>query len=187
MGTGATASERSVVWAVTAACVALVTATALASNVSWNWWQWGLVFFLAVDVGGGVTANALSPAKRLYHTPSPSRAPFPHRVLRNPVGFSALHIHPFGLLLLPDVGLGWAAAWYSACLAGTVALTVAPVYLQRPMAFALATVVVVVLPVADSPAGLGWLGPAMFLKLVLAHAVREEPYRPVFRDANIVN
>ena len=45
-------------------------------------------------------------------------------------------------------------------------------------ALAIATVALISAPLVDAPDGLAWLGPVLVLKLVAAHAVREEPYRP---------
>ncbi len=50
--------------------------------------------------------------------------------------------------------------------------------LRRPLAVAIATVVLISAPPVDAPDGLAWLDPVLVLKLVAAHAVREEPYRP---------
>ena len=63
-------------------------------------------------------------------------------------------------------------------LGGTVAVVAAPLYLRRPLAAAITTVAFIGAPLVDAPGALAWLGPVLVLKLVAAHAVREEPYRP---------
>jgi hypothetical protein len=179
LGTGAVPGERRLVGTATVATTAVAAAVAAAQEVTWSWWQWTLVLVLTVDVAGGVVANALGSAKRLYHSPVPPGLSLPQRVLRSHVGFAAVHVQPFVLaVLLPDATLGWAAAWYGVCLAGTAAVVRAPLYLRRPLAAAVVTVAVVAAPLAAGPAGLAWFGPVLALKLVAAHAVREEPYRP---------
>ncbi len=179
LGTGAVPRERRLVGTATVAPPAGVAAVAAAQEVAWSWWQWTLVLVLTVDVAGGVVANALGSAKRLYHSPVPPGLSLPQRVLRSHVGFAAVHVQPFVLaVLLPGATLGWAAAWYGGCLAGTAAVVRAPLYLRRPLAAAVVTVAVVAAPLAAAPAGLAWFGPVLALKLVAAHAVREEPYRP---------
>ncbi|SNS28631.1 hypothetical protein SAMN04488107_2051 [Geodermatophilus saharensis] len=180
LGTGAVPGERRLVGTASVVATGAVLAVAAVQDVAWSWWQWVLVAALTVDVAGGVVANALGSAKRFYHSPVPPGLPLPQRVLRSPVGFAAVHVHPFVLAaLLPDATLGWAAAWYVLCLAGTAAVVGVPLHLRRPLAAAIVTVAVVAAPLVAAPAGLAWFGPVLALKLVAAHAVREEPYRPL--------
>ncbi len=155
LGTGAVPSERRLVGAASAVAAGAVVAVAAVQDVTWSWWQWTLVVVLTVDVAGGVAANALGSAKRFYHSPVPPGLPLPQRVLRSHVGFAAVHVHPFVLAaLLPDATLGWAAAWYVLCLAGTAAVVGVPLFLRRPLAAAIVTVAVVAAPLAVAPAGL---------------------------------
>lgn len=178
MGTGVTRLEQALVWSAAGVCVAGAIAVALVEDVHWSWWQWAIVVVLVVDVAGGVPANALGTAKRFYHSTIPvDLNPF-QRLLRHPVGFSAAHLHPFVVLLLPGGSLAWAAAWYLFILAGTFVVTASPVYLQRPVSAALATLALMGASSIAAPDGLAWLGPVLMLKLLVMHAVREEPYRP---------
>ncbi len=179
LGTGAVSTERRLVEAASAVATGAAVAVAAAQGVGWSWWQWSLVLALTVDVAGGVVANSLGPAKRFYHSPTAPDLALPLRVVRSHVGFSAVHLHPFVVAaLLPGATWGWAAAWYVLCLAGTVAVVRVPLYLRRPLAAAVVTVAVVAAPLVDAPPGLAWFGPVLVLKLVAAHGVREEPYRP---------
>lgn len=179
LGTGVVPAERLLVWTATAVAAGAFVAAAAVTDVAWSWWQWALVVLLTVDIAGGVPANALGSAKRLYHSPLPPGLPFRQRVLRSPVGFAALHVHPFLLAaLLPDATWSWAATWYLASVVGTTAVMAVALYLRRPLAAAIVTVALVAAPLIDAPAGLAWFGPVLTLKLVAAHAVREEPYRP---------
>jgi hypothetical protein len=51
--------------------------------------------------------------------------------------------------------------------------------LQRPVAvFIILLVIIVNLYVIQPIAGFEWLAPLLFIKLILGHGVREEPYRP---------
>jgi hypothetical protein len=179
LGTGATAPERAVVWSATGAAVIALAAVAMAQDVPWAWWQWLVVLALTIDVAGGVAANALGTAKRFYHSPPPpGLRPLP-RLLRHHVGFAAVHVHPFVVAaLLADATLVWGTAWYLVSLGGTIMVVTAPLYLRRALAAGLVTTALVAAPLVDPPAGLAWLGPVLVLKLVAAHAVREEPYRP---------
>ncbi len=179
LGTGAVTAERVLVWLSTVLAVVALVVVAGSAGVDWTWWQWAVAVALTVDVAGGVPANALGTAKRLYHSPVPSGAALPERVLRDHVGFAALHVHPFLVVAaFPDATLPWAAAWYLTALAGTTAVVAVPLYLRRPLAAGITTVALVAAPLVDAPPGLAWLGPVLVLKLVVAHAVREEPYRP---------
>lgn len=179
MGNGATRAEQAVVWAGAAAAAAALVAVAHGQDAGWSWWQWLLMLALALDVAGGVPANNLATAKRLYHSTVTTHLPTSHRLLRSHIGFSALHLHPLAVaLVIDDATWQWATAWYLTSLVGTAAVVAAPLYLCRPLAAAIATVTIFAAPMLQSPAGLGWLGPVLVLKLVAAHAVREEPYRP---------
>ncbi len=179
LGTGAVPGERWTVWAASAAATVALVAVSAAQDVAWSWWQWALVLALTADVAGGVVANALGSAKRFYHSPVPPGLPPLQRVVRDHVGFAAVHVHPFVVAaLLPDATWLWAGTWYVVTLAGTAAVAGAPLYLRRPLAAGIVTVAVIAAPLVDAPAGLAWFGPVLALKLVAAHAVREEPYRP---------
>jgi hypothetical protein len=178
MGTGAEPSERALVQVAAAASVLVLLGVAAAQDVAWTWWQWLLVLALTVDVAGGVVANALGTAKRLYHSPFPARTAL-RRVVCHPAGFAALHVHPFALAaLMTDATLAWAATWYAVPLAGTLAVVAAPLHLRRPLAAAVVTAAVIGAPLVDAPQALAWFGPVLVLKLVASHAVPEEPYRP---------
>jgi hypothetical protein len=182
LGTGATVRERALVWASTAVATAAAAGVALAQDVGWAWWQWLLVLALTIDVAGGVPANALGTAKRFYHSAPPPRLPLLLRLAHDHIGFSALHVHPFVVAaLLADATVQWAAFWYVVGLAGTVLVVTAPLYLRRALAAAVVTTALVVAPAVAAPAGLAWFGSVLVVKLVAAHAVREEPYRPVPR------
>lgn len=180
LGGGSVPAERLLVGAATVVAAGALVVVALLQDAAWSWWQWALVLAITVDVAGGVPANALGSAKRFYHSPPPPRLPIAQRVVRSHVGFAALHVHPFLLAaLLPDGTVRWAGAWYLLCLGGTAAVMAVPLFLRRPLAAAIVTVALVAAPLVDAPAGLTWFGPVLMLKLVAAHAVREEPYRPM--------
>ncbi|MGY1770823.1 hypothetical protein [Blastococcus sp. SYSU D00813] len=184
LGSGAVPAERRLVWGATAASAGLLVVAASGQGVAWSWWQWALVLVLTVDVAGGVPANALGSAKRLYHSPTPAGTSAAQRLVRSHVAFTSLHVHPFLLVaVLPDGTWWWAGAWYLLCLGGTAAIVGVPLYLRRPLAAAIATVALIAAPLVEAPAGLAWLGPVLVLKLVVAHAVREEPYRPAATPA----
>ena len=181
-GAGATRTERSLVNAAAALGVALVAWTWFGGGVAWAWWQAALAAVLAVDLFGGAVANALGAAKRQYHG-APRAAPERPvaRLLRSPVAFAALHLHPFLVVWAygaDPASWWWAVELYAAAVGGSVAIGLVPLFLARPTAMLLFVAAVPALGFAVAAPGWGWL-PAVFLaKLLLAHAVREEPYRP---------
>lgn len=178
LGTGATRTERALVWTLAIAGMSIAIAMLASETPRWSWWQWLLVVALLLDVFGGVPANGLGTAKRLYHSPSPPGASAAHRLLRHPVGFAALHLHPFLLAAaFADVPWTWAWFWYSASLLGSAVVVALPAYLQRPTGLSVVAFSVLVAALLPMPL-LWWVGPLLVLKLVLAHAVVEEPYRP---------
>ena len=179
MGSGATALERRLVWSAAGLGAAAAAAVALLAGVSWAWWQWALVLAVAVDVLGGIPANSLGSAKRFYHSPGSEPAGRARRLLRDSRSFAAAHLHPFLVAAtVPDATWTWAIFWYGACLGGTAVVAAVPLYLSRPVASATVALALVAGPVVGAPPGLEWLGPLLALKLVVAHAVPEEPYRP---------
>lgn len=180
-GAGATRAERGIVNAAAAIGVGLFAWYWLTGRYGWAWWQYALGAALAIDLFGGAVANALGAAKRQYFGPPRSPESRSVRLLRNPVAFAAFHLHP--LLVAWAYGVDalswwWAAGMYAAATVGSILVEAVPPYLARPTAMLVFVGAVVALGFVPAPPGWGWL-PAVFLaKLVLAHAVREEPYRP---------
>lgn len=172
VGPGATRAESAfvVLWAVL--CAVGVVAYALLANVSWSAPQLAVVALLALDVGGGVAANALNSAKRWFHRHGQG--------FREHFGFVLVHLHPFPLaLLFPGFGWGTATVVYVYLLIAAIVVLLVPLYLKRPVAFVLYCGGLVVSAYAVSPPpGLEWFAPFFFLKLLVAHLLPEEAYRP---------
>jgi hypothetical protein len=177
MGQGSVTSERLLVWALTAFATAGAVGVEAMTDPGWNGWQWAVLVVLLVDVTGGIPANGLGSAKRFYHSPAPVGASLLHRFMRHPVGFAAAHMHPFALAAVFDLPWLWACAWYFTSLLGSASVVAAPLYLQRPLALAVCTLAILG-AAATTSLPVWWFGPLLVLKLVLAHAVTEEPYRP---------
>jgi hypothetical protein len=146
----------------------------------WAWWQVGLAMLIAADVGGGMVANSLNSCKRYYHTPARSDAPRYVRFLKAPLAFAALHVYPLLVSLLFRGGPWWYGGfWYAYVLGWSALVLRLPLYLHRPVAM-LGVLAALLLNATLVPVvpGFTWLAPALVLKVVLAHLVREEPYRP---------
>ncbi len=179
-GTGATTAERGLVLAGSLVGIGVVAASGALADVGWAPWQLALAALIAADLFGGAVANACGSNKRQYFGPMPEHPGVATRLARSRLGFAALHVYPIVIaLLFPGVSLAWGIAWYVAMLVATAIMEWIPPYLQRPGAMLLFVAAVAVAAVLSwGPGGWEWFVPVFFAKLVLAHAVREEPYRP---------
>jgi hypothetical protein len=177
IGPGATRAENALFLLWGSLCAAAVVAFALGTGLGWSALQLAVVSLLALDIGGGVPANASNPAKRWYHRPGPG--------FRERFAFPLVHVHPFVLaLLFPGFGWGMAALIYAYLLAASAAILVAPLYLKRPVALTLYCAALLGgLYALGAPAGLEWFVPLFFLKLLVAHLPPEKAYRPDEEEA----
>ncbi len=177
VGPGATPAEDwlTACWAL--ACAGAAVGYALVAHLGWSPAQLAVAALVAADVGGGVSANASNSAKGWFHRPGQGA--------RQHLLFVFAHVHPFVLALaFPSFGWGAAAALYSYLLAASLAVVLVPLYLKRPVAFvAYCGALLVGLYAIGAPAGLEWFAPFFFLKLLLAHLLPEEAYRPAKGEA----
>lgn len=179
VGTGATQAERvlgygaALVLSVMIVGADLVAQTPIAST----WWQLAILIFFAFDIAGGAVANMLNSCKRHYHGAASQSEGRLARALRNARVFTLLHVHPILIALVFSAPVEEAVLWYLA-LQSAVWMTLAtPLYLRRAAATALTLMAVLVNQVwLPFGSGLEWVVPALFIKLVMGHAVREEPY-----------
>ena len=128
---------------------------------------------VAVDLGGGVIANATSAAKRWYHRPG--------QTLKDHLTFIAYHaLHLFIVLyLFRGHDWLWGTVFFGLLIGATLILDAVPLYLQRPIAAGLYVLALLVNLYLFTPTpGMEWFIPVFFLKLVISHLVQEEPYRP---------
>jgi len=181
VGRGATAAERFLVYATS--CVAGLAYLLLwyVDAYPWAWWQYAVCGCFAFDIVGGVIANVTNSGKRFFHTASKDSDPGIVRFLKSGNNFAYLHVHTVVLaLLIPEASLVAGVTWYAGLVISVLAVTSAPLYLQRPTAFLFIVLAIVVhsyfLPLGD---GLEWVVPLIFVKIVYGHTVQEEPYRPL--------
>lgn len=181
MGAGATRAERTVMWAGALAGVGYVVFMAARSEPGdWSWWQYVLAAFLAWDLVGGAVSNAANSTKRQYFGADFANVGGAARIVRAPIAFTSLHVHPLLIIAIyPHGTWGWAIGMYLGALVGAVIVDrVVPQYLQRPTAMLVFCTVMLLSNSWTAPPGWTWFGVIFLAKLVLAHAVREEPYRP---------
>lgn len=181
-GTGASVPEKLLACLGASVGLAYLIFLCSAHQIVWPKWQWCVAIILTIDVAGGVVANHLNSAKRFYHSPvQASERGAVGWIKKRPTMFAALHVHTVAVywIWLPQ-SLLVGAIWYVILVASATAVARAPLYLARPLASTLVLIALLlsagVLPV---PVGFGWLPTALFLKIVLGHSVREEPYGPL--------
>jgi len=177
VGRDATPIERRIVLLVSGLAVVAVAASIArdaGGGGAGGWWVMVLGLVLAVDVVGGIPANASNAAKRLYHGPLPDGAGRFGRLVHDHVTFAAMHVHPIAVgLLVPGPRWWWGPLWYGVTLSGVVLVRRSPVDRQRVVAFAVVAVALMLTVNTQAPPGFGWLPLALVLKLVAAHAVEE--------------
>ena len=179
-GLGATARERTLVKATWMGALAVLAFAWVLDHgqvrSELSWWQLLVAGLLVIDVAGGVAANATDAAKRLYHGPLPADVGRLGRLVHGHVTFAALHVHPIAVgLLFPGAGWWWGPVWYLTVLAGVVLVRKVPADIERPTAVAIATVAIVISTLIPAPLGFAWFPAVLVLKLVVAHAVAEQP------------
>ncbi|NTU63693.1 MAG: hypothetical protein HGB05_09910, partial [Chloroflexi bacterium] len=119
----------------------------------------------------GVVTNATSSAKRWYHRAGQSA--------RQQLQFVALHVIHLVIVAWLFRSGDWlfAIVFSIYLLLSAIVITRTPLYLQRPLALGLTCVAIVMGLVVFAPTpGLEWFIPLLFLKLLVSHVLREEPY-----------
>jgi hypothetical protein len=179
-GAGATRAEVALAVGAGTVGALVVMMWAVIDGSGWAGWQVALAAVIALDVVGGVVANGVNAAKRdHFGPPSATSRSFGGFVVRRPVLFAAMHLHAIVVALVFAPALWWwGVLWWGAVLACVIAVRTSPLYLERPVALAALSGGVLLAAILPAPAYWGWLPVMMMLKLVLAHAVQEEPYRP---------
>lgn len=173
IGPGATRAEVVLQFAIPT--VGAVGALVYASRMPTGWTlaQYVLCFLLAFDIAGGVVTNATASAKRWYHRSGQS--------FKEHFGFVALHL--VHIVAVSWLYLGLDITWFLIAggyllLAAAAVLTVSH-YLQRPTALiGYAGGLLISLYLLEQPKGLEWFLPLLYLKLLVGHLPKEEPYRP---------
>lgn len=173
IGPGATPAEIAIQLGIPFLAFLIAPIHAKSLSVEWTLLQYLFCAVLAFDIAGGVITNSTSCAKRWYHRAG--------QKFGNHVIFVALHwIH---LLLVSWMylsrNLGWLLYAGGFLMFATVVILRTPQYLQRPVSLLLYGIAILLdLYLLESPKGLEWFLPLFYLKLLVSHLVKEEPYRP---------
>lgn len=174
IGPGTTPAELILEIIVSVGAALLLILYALARPLDWSLIQLVVGALLALDIAGGVVTNATSSAKRWYHRAGQGAV--------NHLTFLTVHIlHLLLFVVFFRAGdWGYVVGAYGYVMLTAAIVTFSPLYLRRPIAFtglmgAFALNAYVLLPTP----GFEWFLPAYTLKLLVAHLLREEPYRPL--------
>lgn len=171
VGPGATSAEE---WVQLGAGAAIAASALLVFGLRFpgeaSGLQWTVLALLCLDLGGGIVTNATSAAKRWYHRAGQGG---------NHLRFVAVHgAHLLLLTLLFSLEAWRMGLVYAYLLLAAVVIVRAPLYLQRPVAFAAFAVALPLGWLAVPLAGLEWFLPLLLFKLLVSHLLREAPFDP---------
>ncbi len=174
IGPGATRSE--ILLQVFIPLIAAVVAPLYASRVadSWSLAQYIVCAVIALDITGGIITNATSSAKRWYHRAGQG--------FKNHFGFVSLHLIHLVMVswLYLELDFVWIVVSGGYLLISAVLVLLVPQYLQRPTTLVCYTCALLIsIYVLQKPEGLEWFLPLFYLKLLISHLPKEEPYRPI--------
>ena len=172
IGPGATRAESAIVAVGAMFCAAAVVTYAVGADLGWSALQLVVAAIFALDIGGGVAANASNSAKRWFHRSGQG--------FLEHFGFVLAHVHPFAMaLVFPSFSWGTAAVIYAYLIVAAVTVLVMPLYLIRLVAFVLYSAALLGgLYALDVPLGLEWFVPMFFMKLLVAHLLPEKAHHP---------
>ena len=173
IGPGATPAEQWLQFAPALIGAFLAPAYAILTGHDWGILLILLSAIFAIDLVGGVITNATSAAKRWYHRAEQGK--WAH------LQFVALHVVHVLLVAWFFREADWiyfAVVSSFLLIAAWIILSV-PLYLQRPVAFMLFGIglLIGIYGFAPTP-GLEWFLPFFFLKVLVSHLVKEAPYQP---------
>lgn len=173
VGPGATGAELMLQFSLPLCAAIVAPAYAAYAVVGWSHAQYLICAILAFDVIGGVITNATSSGKRWYHRAGQG--------MSQHLGFVTAHLAHLFLVgwIYPGLDLDWPAVSGGYLIVTSAAIIGAPLYLRRPVALiAYMGALLLSIYMLTAPIGLEWFLPLFYLKLLVAHLPREEPYRP---------
>ena len=164
IGPGATRADNALILGAALGGMAAQVAYALLAPLPWSPLQILIAAVLALDLWGGVVANALPPARRWYHRAGQG----PRQLL----SFTALHAFHAGMVVIFFRPGDWAffAAVYGFLMLAAVIIAFSPTRNQRGVALLLTAIGCALLLTIFTPTlGLEWFIPVFYLKLLAAH------------------
>jgi len=179
VGPGATTAELWIQFGFAVAAGLTVLFFGLQPEASWTGWQVVVASYLAFDICGGIGTNATSSAKRWWHRKE-------RRHFKNDMKFILPHFYMPLMITLAFFPGDWAFFFiiYGYLIFGAVTMAKLPLYLRRPVAMVLYTGALLMNAyLFEMPLLIAWFIPLIYLKLFIAHLLREEPYRPEFERA----
>ncbi|MCP4149024.1 MAG: hypothetical protein GY757_14850 [bacterium] len=173
LGPGATRAE--IVLQAVFPLIAAVAAPLYASHAikDWTLVQYIVCSFLALDITGGIITNATSSAKRWYHRAGQG--------FKQHIGVVALHLIHLVLIswLYLELDMTWIVVSGGYLLVSAAIVSLVPQYLQRPISLiSYVCALLISIYILQQPEGLEWFLPMFYLKLLVSHLPKEEPYRP---------
>ncbi|MGK7922568.1 MAG: hypothetical protein AB4080_21435 [Trichodesmium sp.] len=139
----------------------------------WSLTQYLVCFVIGFDILGGIITNSTSSGKRWYHRAGQG--------FTEHMSFILLHFVQITTIawLYMDFDLLWAFTVGGYLVVACTVILIMPLYIQRPVAVTLYSLAIVLsIYLLETPVGLEWFLPLFYLKLLVSHILREEPYRP---------
>ncbi|WP_394246803.1 hypothetical protein [Vibrio profundi] len=173
IGPGATSAEKNLQGYLPLIAGAAMLFYAWSTPLSWTLTQYVVAALLTIDMLGGVITNATSSAKRWFHREGEG--------FKQHMSFIGTHFIQLGLFswAFLDLNWGWIALAGGYVMLASCLILLTPLYLQRPVALILYSVSILLsLYVLETVPGLEWFLPIFYLKLLVSHILKEEPYRP---------
>ena len=141
--------------------------------LDWNLIQLAIAGIMAFDIAGGLVANSTSTAKRWFHRAEKGR--------KDHIGFVLIHaVYPI-LISIFFLSYDWNFFFvvFGYLSLASILVVMSPLYLRRPVSVTLfALGLLISMYILNPIPGLEWFVPLLYLKLIIGHIVREEPYRP---------
>ncbi|WP_291328169.1 hypothetical protein [Desulfovibrio sp. UCD-KL4C] len=173
IGPGATPAEKKLQLYIPPLAGLFVVVQNYISQFDWSITQQLIAFLIAFDIAGGVITNSTSSAKRWFHREGQG--------FKEHMSFVLLHFSQIALvnIFFMKFSLIWIGAVGGFLLLACALILQTPLYLRRTVALMFYAISVLLsLYVFASPVHLEWFLPLLYLKLLVSHILREEPYRP---------
>ncbi|MGF1876922.1 hypothetical protein L4D77_16525 [Photobacterium frigidiphilum] len=175
IGPGATKAEKNLQLYIPFIAGFIMVAYAYYWQFGWGWAQYLIAGLLTVDIVGGIITNSTSSAKRWFHREGQG--------FKQHMGFISTHFVQLSLFswAFLDSDMMWITLVGGYMVVACVTILQTPLYLQRPVAITFYALSIVLATYSfEAPQGLDWFLPLFYLKLLISHVLREEPYRPEY-------